>query len=469
MKHEWQFYGVVVLFLDILSIILSNVLSVWFRFNPAFFKDMQATDQPGDGYYTILLIIIPIFITVNAAFKLYRTEPDLNTYKNLGKTIVSGLLSALILMSFTFITKRGLDYSRFVLVFFIALQLVISNVFRGGFRYYIRGRYKKGYVRKKIAIIGTGSLAEAYINSIKNYATWGYKVEGVILPEEGERQTGFMGYRVLGNAGDLADLNKRYNFDEIIVALHFNETPLIKKIVKVCDLDGIRVKIVPVYYEYLSAGVSMEDIHGLSMMVIRSIPLDAAPNRFIKRVFDIVCSALLILISSPILLMVALGIKVTSPGPILFKQERVGLNNRKFNILKFRSMKVQNDEEEISQWTTKEDPRKTKFGSFIRKFNLDELPQFFNTLMGDMSIVGPRPERPYWVEKFKDEIPEYMLRHYVKSGITGWAQVNGWRGDTSIEERIKCDNHYIKNWSLWLDIKICLLTVVKAFRDQNAY
>ena len=169
------------------------------------------------------------------------------------------------------------------------------------------------------------------------------------------------------------------------------------------------------------------------------------------------------------MLFIAIGIKITSPGPVFFKQERISENNKPFNMLKFRSMKVQKESDTNVIWTTQNDPRKTKFGSFLRKTSLDELPQFFNVFMGQMSIVGPRPERPYWVDKFKDEIPNYMLRHYVKTGITGWAQVNGWRGDTSIEERIKCDNYYIQNWSLMLDIKIIFLTVFKGFINKNAY
>lgn len=469
MKHEWQFYSIIILILDITSIIASNILSVWLRFNPGIFNDILATNSPGMEYYTILLIIIPIFVSVSAVFKLYKIENLRDNFLEIGKIMAINVLSALILMSLTFISKRGLYYSRFVLLIFIALNIVISSLLRGICRYYIRSIYKKGYVHKRIAVIGKGRLAETYINSIRDYSSWGYKIEGIILTEENKEQIGYLGYNVLGCVNELSELIQKYSFDEVVAAIHFNETPLIKQIIKICDMEGLRLKIVPVYYEFLQMGTSIEDIDGLSLMVIRGIPLDSALNRLVKRTFDILCSMLFIILSSPILLIVAIGVKITSPGPILFRQERVGLNNNKFNMVKFRSMKVQTAEEEKIQWTTKEDPRKTKFGSFIRKTNLDELPQFFNVFKGDMSIVGPRPERPYWVNKFKDEIPEYMLRHYVKSGITGWAQINGWRGDTSIEERIKCDNYYIQNWSIGLDIKICILTLFKAFTDKNAY
>jgi len=251
--------------------------------------------------------------------------------------------------------------------------------------------------------------------------------------------------------------------------LHIEESMDLRDILKMCDKEGVRIKIIPGYYEFLKLSASVEDLDGLPILTIRGVPLDSVLNRAIKRAFDILFSLTAILITSPIMIFIAIGVKLSSPGPIFFKQERVGLNNKTFNMLKFRSMRVEDPNKEKFQWTTENDPRKTKFGSFIRKTSLDELPQFFNVLFGDMTIVGPRPERPYWVNKFKEEIPEYMLRHYAKAGITGWAQVNGWRGDTSIEERIKCDNYYIQNWSLWFDIKIIFMTIFKGFINKNAY
>ena len=197
--------------------------------------------------------------------------------------------------------------------------------------------------------------------------------------------------------------------------------------------------------------------------------MDNLIYKFIKRSFDIIFSSIAIVITSPVLITVAILIKTTSKGPIIYKQERVGLNRKKFNMFKFRSMKIQKEEDEKDKWTTKDDPRKTKIGSFIRKTSIDELPQFFNVLRGDMSVVGPRPERPFFVEKFKEEIPKYMIKHQVRPGITGWAQVNGLRGDTSIKKRIEFDLYYIENWNLGIDFKIILMTVTKGFINKNAY
>ncbi len=205
------------------------------------------------------------------------------------------------------------------------------------------------------------------------------------------------------------------------------------------------------------------------MIHVRKIPLANSFNSFIKRVIDIIGSLGLILLFSIPMLVVAIIIKTTSKGPLIFKQERVGLHNKPFKMYKFRSMEVQDSSKEKQAWTVQNDPRVTPIGKFIRKTSLDELPQFFNVLKGDMSLVGPRPERPFWVEKFKEEIPRYMIKHQVKPGITGWAQVNGYRGDTSIRMRIDCDLYYIENWSLGLDFKILFSTIFKGFVNKNAY
>ena len=205
------------------------------------------------------------------------------------------------------------------------------------------------------------------------------------------------------------------------------------------------------------------------MVDTRYVPLDSYFMALSKRIFDILFSLFAIILTSPIMILSVIMIKLTSPGPVIYKQERVGLNRKKFYMYKFRSMKVQTEQEEKTKWSTKNDPRKTKWGSFMRKTSIDELPQFFNVLKGDMSIIGPRPERPYFVEKFKDEIPRYMIKHQVRPGITGWAQVSGFRGDTSIEGRIEHDLEYIENWTFFFDIKIVFLTIFKGFVNKNAY
>ena len=234
-----------------------------------------------------------------------------------------------------------------------------------------------------------------------------------------------------------------------------------------CEEEGIKAEIIPDYYKYLPARPSVDMLDDLPIINIRYVPLDDAFNKFKKIVEDYFVAIVAIIITSPIMLITAIAIKLESPGPIIFKQERIGYNGKPFMMYKFRSMKVQDENEEKSQWTTEDDPRKTKVGSFIRKMSIDELPQFFNVLKREMSVVGPRPERPYFVEQFKKEIPKYMVKHQVRPGLTGLAQVNGYRGNTSIDKRIEYDIRYVENWSLVLDIQIMFKTVFQ--RNKNAY
>ena len=257
--------------------------------------------------------------------------------------------------------------------------------------------------------------------------------------------------------------------DEVAITLNLNEYHKLEQIVAICEKSGVHTKFVPDYYNFISTNPYTEDLDGLPVINIRNVPLTKTVNRMIKRLIDIIGSIVALILFSPIMLVVAILVKKSSPGPIFFAQERIGLGNKPFKMYKFRSMGVQDPKKEAKEWTTKNDARVTPVGRIIRKTSLDELPQFWNVLKGDMSLIGPRPERPLFVEKFKEEIPRYMIKHQVRPGITGWAQVNGFRGDTSIRSRIEHDLYYIENWSLGLDIKILFLTFFKGFVNKNAY
>ena len=234
-----------------------------------------------------------------------------------------------------------------------------------------------------------------------------------------------------------------------------------------CEKVGIKAEIIPDYIRYFPAQPSVDMIEDIPIINIRYVPLDDNFNKFLKYTSDYVISIIAIIITSPIMFVTAIAIKLTSPGPIIFKQERMGYNGKIFEMYKFRSMKVQDPSEEKSEWTTPDDPRKTKVGDFIRRTSIDELPQFFNVLKGDMSVVGPRPERPYFVDQFKESIPKYMVKHQVKPGLTGWAQIHGCRGDTSINKRIEYDIEYVENWHMGLDLAIMIKTALK--KNHNAY
>jgi len=319
-----------------------------------------------------------------------------------------------------------------------------------------------------VLLIGYSRAAEGFIDRVSVNPEWGYHVQGIL---DDHRPAGFAykKVQVLGPTNHLEDFLASNTLDEIAITLSIKEYSNLEQIVAACEKSGVHTKFIPDYNNIIPTIPYMEDLQGLPVIHIRHVPLTGVFNATMKRIVDLAGALFGLIVFSPLMLVTALLIKITSPGPVLFSQERIGLHNRPFKMYKFRSMEVQDPGRERSQWTTPHDPRVTPVGRFIRKTSIDEMPQFFNVLIGDMSLVGPRPERPLFVEKFKEEIPRYMIKHQVRPGLTGWAQVNGYRGDTSITKRIEHDLYYIENWSLGFDFKIMFLTVFKGFINKNAY
>ena len=320
---------------------------------------------------------------------------------------------------------------------------------------------KKRLNDRKIIVVGNSEGALVFKEQLEKNQHFGYNIIGCVCSGECESFT------KLGEIEDLDSVIKEHEPYEIVIALDESEKELMQSIISVCDTNGIRVLIVPLTHKYFKSKCQIDMVGDLPVINTRSIPLDNVANAAIKRIMDIVISIIMIIITSPIMLFAIIGIKLSSPGPVIFKQKRVGKDNKIFTMYKFRSMKV-NDMSDTA-WTTDEDPRKTKFGTFLRKTGIDELPQFFNVLFGDMSIVGPRPEIPTYVEKYSKTIPLYRVKHQVKPGITGLAQIYGFRGNTSIEKRIELDIKYIENWSVFNDIKIILITPFKMFNRNEKY
>jgi Undecaprenyl-phosphate glucose phosphotransferase len=273
----------------------------------------------------------------------------------------------------------------------------------------------------------------------------------------------------LGKLDRFCEIARSHLIDEVIIALPLRREKELINVVEKCELEGIRFRIVPDFYRMVRNRMIVEELDDIPLIAVHTEPLNLFGNRFQKRLFDIVFASTALIILSPVFLVLAIIIKYTDKGPVFFSQKRIGANNKEFEIYKFRSMYMQSKTESDTIWTSSDDSRVTKIGKFMRKINLDELPQFWNVLKGDMSLVGPRPEREYFVEQFKDKIPDYKVRHLVKSGITGWAQINGLRGDTSISERVRYDLQYIQFWSLWFDLKILFLTLFNKKVYANAY
>ena len=454
--------GIVIL--DIVTIFLAFLLSWYIRIHSGLIE-VEGGVLSFREFLIPVLVMIPVYLVIYDFKKLYNTERMIFLSKELGNIIVANILGILIFSGILFVTKQ-IDYSRTLLGVFFILCTLFTTIERASIRIIMRRARKTGYNTKYTIFVGYSDGTEKFNRLIKENPHWGYKVLGIF--EDYKINNDNIPY--LGTIDNLEKyLSENRAVDEIIITLEIKDYDKLKHIISVCERLGVRAQIIPDYYKYLPAKPYVEEIGGLPLINMRYIPLDNILNKTIKRLVDIVGSLVAIIIFSPIMLIVAILIKLTSKGPIIFKQERIGLNKKPFTMYKFRSMKMQDPEEEKKDWTTKNDSRKTKIGTFIRKTSIDELPQFFNVLKGDMSLIGPRPERPFYVEKFMKEIPKYMVKHQVRPGITGWAQVNGWRGDTSIEKRIECDIYYFENWSFSFDIKIIFLTIFKGFVNKNAY
>lgn len=330
------------------------------------------------------------------------------------------------------------------------------------------GYAEKGHNQKQIILVGYSRAAEEYIDRIQQNPQWGYVIRG-ILDDNVPAGTLYKGVKVIGRIANLTVILPANRLDEIAITLGLSEYYRLEEIVAMCEKSGVHTKFIPDYNKIIPTKPYTEDILGLPVINIRYVPLSNTFNAMVKRAMDITGAIAAIIVSSPVMLLMCILIKLTSPGPLIYKQERVGLHNKTFRMYKFRSMEIQPEAEEKKAWTVKNDPRVTGIGRFMRRTSIDELPQLFNILRGDMSLVGPRPERPFFVEKFREEIPRYMVKHQVRPGLTGWAQVNGYRGDTSIRKRIDYDLYYIENWTIGFDIKILFLTFFKGFINKNAY
>ncbi|MBA4347349.1 MAG: undecaprenyl-phosphate glucose phosphotransferase [Clostridiales bacterium] len=359
-----------------------------------------------------------------------------------------------------FYLLRLTDFSRAALAFFFVLSSVLVLTKRLLVRAVLSRYRSKGYNLKHVILIGSGFLAKKYVKTIQSTPQFGYVIDGYVgdcvienLPCLGSWET--HGNEVLSSS----------DIDEVVVALDIEQATLLPKVIAATEKYGTKVSIIPHYNDYIPSSTTIQALGECKLLNLRTTPLDSPVNAMMKRLFDIVSSIALIILACPLMLFAAIGTKLSSPGPIIFKQTRVGKNKRPFQMYKFRSMRV--NASESTGWTKNDDPRKTRFGSLMRKTSIDELPQFFNVLKGDMSLIGPRPEVPHYVEQFQETVPLYMLKHLVRPGITGWAQVNGYRGDTSIEERVKHDIWYIEHWSLWLDIRICLRTAFGGIINQE--
>lgn len=366
------------------------------------------------------------------------------------KTILFGITLSLLIGTTILFLFELQEFSRGVLFLFYVFSLLFLIGKYWVMRHLLRFLRKKGYNIKLVLVIGTGHLAQQYVEDIRKEKSLGFRVKGFV----GKEQEGIEPY--LGDFDQLDALLAGSEIDEAVIAIEPEESKKTVQLMHACEKNGTPFYVVPFYNDVMPARPEVEVIGRTNLIRMRSIPLENYGLAALKRLVDIFASGAGMLVLSPVLLLVALGVKLSSPGPVFFKQERVGYHKKPFMMYKFRSLRV--EEEQKDGWSNIDQDRRTPFGNFIRKFSLDEFPQLFNVFKGDMSLVGPRPELPKFVEEFKETVPLYMVKHQVRPGMTGWAQVNGYRGDTSITKRVEMDIWYIENWTPGLDLKILVKT-----------
>ena len=445
---------------------LSYFIAYEIRFNTAL-NDPRVPHLPMYMYMEALPFLIITYIYLYYQFGLYRSKRLGGRRRELVNIIYANIVGFIGFVSVLYVINQT-DFARSMLVIFTLVNIALETLVRNIIRYILHFIREKGYNKKYLLLVGYSKVAEEYIRRIRLNPHWGYEVCG-ILDDRVPAGTMLRGVKVLGRIANLDVILPENKIVEIAITLPLDEYSKLERIVAKCEKSGVHTQFIPDYNRVIPSRPIMEDVEGLPVINIRNVPLASIENRFVKRTMDLIGAVLLLIIFSPIMLASIIAVKLSSKGPVIYRQERIGLHNKSFMMYKFRTMEMQRESEEKKGWTVKDDPRVTRVGKVLRRTSMDELPQLINILKGDMSIVGPRPERPQFVEKFKEEIPRYMVKHQVRPGLTGWAQVNGLRGDTSIKDRIKYDIYYIENWSVFFDIRIMFMTIFKGMINKNAY
>ncbi len=468
-KHSQLFISLAFIS-DLVVISLSWILAYLIRFE---FRIGVVTE--GEVSFSEYMTLLPVIILFSAIilryFGLYlpkRGSSFIYEFLNIFKT---STITVFLLIVITFF-YRTYSYSRAVMIFFWITTIFALFISRGLTRQLLRWLRKKGFNLRHVLIIGANELGKKVLEKIKENPWTGFKVVGFIRESSPEDPVFYPEYidnvNVLGGIESINKEIRDAGVDQVFIALPLEAHRDLEKVLRSLEEEVVDIRVIPDFFQFMTLNSGIEDLDGLPVINLSESPLYGW-NRVIKRLADITFSLFILLIFSPVMLVISVLIKLTSEGPVFYKQKRLGLGGEVFDMLKFRSMKVDAEKDTGPVWASKDDERVTGIGKFLRRYSFDEIPQFINVLKGDMSIVGPRPERPVFIEGFKKKVPKYMLRHKMKAGITGWAQVNGWRGNTSLEKRLDHDLFYIENWSLAFDMKIMWLTFWKGLINKNAY
>ena len=412
--------------------------------------------------------LVPLAYYLQGLYRVHRSRSRVDDFfvVLVGSVlaVVMGIVSTLYVQTYVVseeLKARGaFEVSQPVWALFLVLNVAVTFASREVVRQALERRFRAGIGLKRILVAGAGELGKLVADRILEHRELGFRVVGFIDDRAGGDHLGHRGLPLLGTLAEAGEIIRRERIDQLYVALPLEEHVKMLDVVEAASRELLDIKVVPDLLQVIALRARLEDLDGVPIVNLTDVPLQGL-NSALKRLIDLtLSSAALLVLALPCAIIAAL-IRMTSPGPIFYRQERMGLDGKAFTVTKFRSMSIGAEEDTGPVWASEDDPRCTPFGRFLRRYDLDELPQFWNVFKGEMSLVGPRPERPFFVEQFKHRFPQYMLRHKVKAGITGWAQVNGWRGNTSIEKRIEFDLYYIENWSVRLDFKIIWLTVLR--------
>jgi len=467
LRRNHRFFQSIQVIRDGSLVALAFVAAYMVRFS---FPDLIPYETVSDPSETasVFLILISVWPLIGWASGLYVSRRSYSITSEVFDVFRVTVISFLVLVTVTYFV-RDARYSRITLILWALFTMTSVSVTRMVSRLVLQRLRAHGYNLRHVLLVGGGPLAQRVLETIRDHETLGLRVVGIIVREAESNLVGrrMFGLKVLGTVQSLSSLVGQHEIDQVIVALPVDELDALKGIMAVLSQETVDVRLVPDFYQYMTLCGSVEEFSGMPIINLQSTPL-MGWNLVSKRSFDILVTSLALVLSSPLLALMAALIKLTSPGPVFFRQERVGLDGRPFWMYKLRTMHV-DAESDGARMTSPDDPRCTPVGRLLRRTSLDELPQLWNVLRGDMSLVGPRPEQPAFIEDFKREIPRYALRHKIKAGMTGWAQINGMRGNTSIKKRIELDLYYIENWSIMLDIKILLRTLFGGFLSPNAY
>lgn len=462
-SHAPFFFTVTLLAVDVLMVSLAFYVAYLLRLQ----SEYQNISPVFSTYWGMMLLQNASFVISFFFYRLYHKHRTLSHIDEFYLVFGAGSVGAIVSIALiSFIYKNQLDYPRLMVMYAWLLGIIfvtVGRILHVRIQWVLQGR---GWGQNNLLIIGSGDVARGVLQKIKQSPGLGYNVVGVIGNSDDDLKT-MLGVPVLGTIKDISRIIAERHIDEVIIGMPEASHQEILAVISNCERERVAIKVFPDVFQIMATEVSIDDLNGLPLLSVRDVALRGW-RLSIKRGMDIIFSSILLVVTSPIMMLVALLVKLDSPGSVFYVQERMGLDGKSFQILKFRSMRT-DAEGEGAGWTTEGDNRRTRLGTFIRRFSIDELPQFVNVLLGDMSLVGPRPERPVFVNQFKRSIPRYMERHREKAGLTGWAQINGLRGDTSIVERTKYDLWYIENWSILLDLKIILRTALNIFFDRNAY